>query len=291
MKNFTKLAKENNLVTVLLLSLLIIAIIVGVILVRRPQDIREEAAVEGVDLTVSVPGNVEYGQEFDAQLIMDPKGRQVSAADVEVKVDPSMFEIVSIRPGSIFDVNDTPYAPNDLTAVEIKPGERTVVNNDTGVAKITVGAPCDACRIGNSGENYPVCTNNTEPKCYPTTGEPGVIALLTLRAKDKVGASNVDFVATSNASSPHTQAAAIDASVNVLDNLNNDSLNVKVSCEAIDFDNSTRITNADIQQVANKWNTQTGDSGYATTHDFDKNGRILNSDIQQVANNFNINCN
>lgn len=283
MIDYQKIGKhvgDDKFLSFLSVAVLALGLLAGIVLVGSPQDLRREAAGDGADLTVQVNGDlVEFGEQFTANIVISTNDQNVAASDIEIKVDPTMFEIVNIAPGGLVKENGTAYG--NLDAVTLSKD----IDNNNGTARFAVGVPCDPCYLGaNPGDGTPACSGT--PKCYPTgTDASGVIAVLTLRVKDKTGNANLDLTNS-------IQVAAVNGGgTDVKRNLTDDSVSVAVSCDYIDYDNNERVQAFDIQQVANRFNVRSGQNFYDGGYDFDKDGVINAFDIQQVANRFNLTCN
>jgi len=129
------------------LAVLTVGLMVGIFMVRSPQDLRRGAIANGVIFSIN-PATVTTAVNgtFTVDMVMNPRTYSVTAASIIVKYPAAGLELTNFAPTTYFTETLVPVA----------------INNTTGTATVTLG----------SGAN---------PANAKTTS--GVVARLTFRAK------------------------------------------------------------------------------------------------------------
>ena len=86
--------------------------------VVRQRQSDPKASTNLVDLLISAPADVSYGQEFSSTISVDPHNYKVAAIDLKVNVS-SNLELISIQPGT--------YSGIILSAAEISSNSARIV--------------------------------------------------------------------------------------------------------------------------------------------------------------------
>jgi hypothetical protein len=278
---------------VLVLSVLTVGTILATAAVKRSQEIRQRAAVSnGVAYSLTSANRILVPGKDSAviNVIAATNQQQMTATDLKMTVDGTKFDFVALRPGTFFNQTNTKYPPNNLTGTVLWPVNGTGGTFDaaTNTARMAYGIPCDKCVIGPTptGTTIPTCeptgTNTYDAKCYAkAAGTSGTVAQLEVKAKfNQVGKFNIGVAST-------TQTSGLGSDLDVTHSSGYGTLSF---CLAYDFDKNSSTNAFDIQAVANRWGSSTGQANYDSYYDLDNNGTINAFDIQYVANNWGTSC-
>lgn len=118
----------------LAMSLFILAgILVGVVFIQTPKDIRNRAAITGPELSMQTASTAQpNGSTFTVGILLNSGPDQVSAVDLILPFDPNAIEILSFSPTTALPVVLTPFSVR------------------TGEARVTLGAQPDSLFRGST---------------------------------------------------------------------------------------------------------------------------------------------
>ena len=278
-----KRVPKKTLRSLLATLVLVMGLVAGLVVVRYSTELRKKAEVADDNLSLVVGSvAVEFDQNFTVDVVMNTNTNRVAGITLEMTVDPSLFEIVSLTPGPYFARSGTPYGNLASTTLAA-----ATIDNTVGRATVSLGVACDPCYLGqNPGDGTPPCQATPPPQCYPTsTNGTGIIATLTLRVRHKIGSGQLNF------NQANTQIAAVAYSQDVKGQLTSQAMTVSVSCQYIDFVDNNRIDLSDITRISNRFGSRPGDANWDALYDFNQDNVINLTDITQASNRFNLQCN
>lgn len=116
-KNFDN---KKTIIFVIVSFLVVVELVWGINYLKTlPQPTAPAKAEVGARLSFSPAQKVvNVGEEFEVELILDTKGIETSGADVIIGYDPTVIEILGVRPGLLYQK----YPVNEVDAVNGKIG-------------------------------------------------------------------------------------------------------------------------------------------------------------------------
>lgn len=92
----------GNWKTYFLSALLLVGLIVGIIYIRTPQELRKKAALSGATLSLK-PANMtaKTGNTFNVGVVLNAGPDSVTGAELHLAYDPAKLEILGFEPGNI----------------------------------------------------------------------------------------------------------------------------------------------------------------------------------------------
>jgi hypothetical protein len=216
------------------------------------------------------------GEETLVSVFIHPNNRQVTAAELHLTLDPTVFEFTSTNPF--------------ITSPEGSPTLTWVLPNCQAGPPPAPEEPCPAQGIAdNSHALIYLAAYCTETGCVlPSTSEPFEIAKVGIRAK--AVSPTVSTIASVTESTSATLIAAIDSDLDVTGNAVPLSLSVTACNLKFDLVPNNIVDVVDIMQVASRWNSTAQDDIYRGQLDFDYNHQINIVDIQQIASQWSQTC-
>lgn len=213
------------------------------------------------------------GEEDFLTVYLHPNGRQVSAIELHLTIDPNLLEFSTNHPIATSSALSW-ILPNCHSGLPPNPDGSCVATSSATVneALIYLGAHC------------------SESGCsLPPTDTPFSVAKIYVRAKAvSPGITNIQTVPGATASA--TLIAAFNSDSDVTGIASPATLTITNCRLSHDFIPNNQIDVVDIMQAASRWNTNPSVENYNGQMDLDKNHLINIVDIQQVAAEWSQTC-
>lgn len=312
MQNILKYFETNKakLFPIIILVFLGLATFITLLGARKSQELRSKAALSDTgELTLSrvtpASGNVMPGGTFSIAVNLVNGGQAVVGADILVQFDKAKLTLTGITQGTstVFKT----FAPLNSTTgafdtAKVISNSATAGIAEFGIVSFDWAASALTTPNASNSSMSPVATLTFQVTASATSGTTQI----------KIKNDGLDVTTDSNIVVNPT------GSGNPEDILKapgyaNDTLNITIGsgspapspsnvpspstsappspCNLLyDFNGDGKVNVVDIQMVASRWNTVSGDPNYSPTYDLNNDGKINVVDIQMVAAKWNTQC-